>query len=177
MNLRRKWTIESIEEVKVSVPKVNNEDPETSEEEIVVSSDDDEDIADETEEKLVGEAFKLLNQFFDKNPELLKDLEPVKMEEVVVVGTRAVRKSSRTVVQKVKGRSREAAAARRVSGCGLCSACRAAECGACRFCLDRPGRGGMGTLRQKCLQRVCRLAKAGTSAKAAWLRRQAKAGK
>ena len=63
---------ESIEEVKVSVPKVNNEDPETSEEEIVVSSDDDEDIADETEEKLVGEAFKLLNQFFDKNPELLK---------------------------------------------------------------------------------------------------------
>jgi len=35
------------------------------------------------------EAFKLLNQFFDKNPELLKDLEPVKME-VVVVGTRAV---------------------------------------------------------------------------------------
>ena len=52
-------------------------------------------------------------------------------------------------------------AARRVSGCGLCSACRAAECGTCRFCLDRPGRGGRGTLRQKCLLRFCRLAKLG----------------
>ena len=33
----------------------------------------------------------------------------------------------------------------------------APECGDCKHCLDRPGRGGPGTLKQKCLLRKCRL--------------------
>ena len=122
---------------------------ETSEE-LVVSSD--EDSADATEEELTNEAFKLLNQFFDKNPELLKDLEPVK---TMVEDMKTVRRSSRSVVGKVVRKGVVGVAARRARGCGVCSACRAPECAACRYCLDRPRRGGRGSLRQRCIQRVC----------------------
>ena len=39
--------------------------------------------------------------------------------------------------------------------CGECEACVAPNCGECRFCLDMPKFGGVGTLRQPCLQRRC----------------------
>jgi len=38
-----------------------------------------------------------------------------------------------------------------------CLGCPAPECGECKHCLDKPSRGGRGTLKQKCILRKCRL--------------------
>ena len=45
---------------------------------------------------------------------------------------------------------------RPAKGCGRCQACLAQDCGLCRCCLDRPSRGGRGTMKQKCERRKCR---------------------
>jgi len=39
--------------------------------------------------------------------------------------------------------------------CGACAGCAAEECLTCKYCLDRPKRGGSGTLRKPCVQRAC----------------------
>ena len=39
--------------------------------------------------------------------------------------------------------------------CGDCEGCNAAPCGSCAPCLDKPARGGPGTLRKACSARTC----------------------
>ena len=41
------------------------------------------------------------------------------------------------------------------ASCGECAGCRMADCNACKYCLDKPKLGGSGTLRRKCVLRVC----------------------
>ena len=43
----------------------------------------------------------------------------------------------------------------RSSACGRCGPCLAPECGLCKPCLDMRKRGGPGTLRKKCVARIC----------------------
>ena len=49
------------------------------------------------------------------------------------------------------------AAPKRTTGrrCGVCEGCTADECGTCKYCLDKAKRGGSGTLRRPCVNRVC----------------------
>ena len=55
----------------------------------------------------------------------------------------------------LQGEGGEARVRQKRMRCGECAACAAPNCGVCRFCLDMPKFGGVGTLRQPCLQRRC----------------------
>lgn len=39
--------------------------------------------------------------------------------------------------------------------CGECMGCRTADCNVCKYCLDKPKLGGSGTLRRRCVLRIC----------------------
>ena len=43
----------------------------------------------------------------------------------------------------------------RFKGCKKCTGCRTPNCGLCTSCDDMPCYGGQGTMKQKCLKRVC----------------------
>merc|ERR1712080_148338 len=43
----------------------------------------------------------------------------------------------------------------RFKACLKCSGCRTENCGDCVYCLDMPKFGGMGTIKQKCILRIC----------------------
>ena len=47
------------------------------------------------------------------------------------------------------------AAKRAYRACGECAGCRMADCNVCKYCLDKPKLGGSGTLRRRCILRVC----------------------
>jgi len=47
------------------------------------------------------------------------------------------------------------AGGKRRRACGECEACRREDCGECRCCKDKKKFGGPGTMKKKCIERVC----------------------
>jgi len=43
----------------------------------------------------------------------------------------------------------------RFKACAKCTGCRKENCGQCEYCLDMPRFGGLGVIKQKCMDRVC----------------------
>ena len=43
----------------------------------------------------------------------------------------------------------------RFKACLKCTGCRTENCGQCVHCLDMPKFGGLGTIKQKCIRRIC----------------------
>jgi len=43
----------------------------------------------------------------------------------------------------------------RFKACSKCTGCKTPNCGECEHCLDMPKFGGMGTMKQKCMTRLC----------------------
>ena len=43
----------------------------------------------------------------------------------------------------------------RFKACAKCTGCRKENCGQCEYCLDKPRFGGLGVIKQKCMDRVC----------------------
>ena len=44
---------------------------------------------------------------------------------------------------------------KRSTSCKTCTNCVKADCGTCKYCLDKPKFGGLGKMKQKCIQRRC----------------------
>jgi hypothetical protein len=46
--------------------------------------------------------------------------------------------------------------------CGTCTGCTAKECGKCKYCSDKVKFGGLGKLKQCCMERACKRLKLDT---------------
>ena len=64
-------------------------------------------------------------------------------------------KKSIQVVQKLNEEQREQLRRRRSTSCKTCTNCVKTDCGTCKYCLDKPKFGGLGKMKQKCIQRKC----------------------
>ncbi|KAJ1462379.1 hypothetical protein M885DRAFT_505182 [Pelagophyceae sp. CCMP2097] len=62
---------------------------------------------------------------------------------------------ARTPPVEEAGKAPEEPGKGRAQRCGACPGCKAEECGTCKYCLDKPSRGGAGTMRRPCISRRC----------------------